>query len=272
MTAIEHWARSLADMAIPEDILAAAPESPYGFATELFRRRAERSVAAPATPTTTAALEALPEGGSVLDVGCGGGATSLPLASRAGAIAGVDGSTPMLETFARQIRDAGAEVSTIEGTWPAVAASAPPADVVVCGHVLYNVGAIEPFVAALAPHARRRVVVELTERHPLAWMSDLWERFHGWRRPPGPNADDALAALLELGLDPVRAERPGNDPGGFEHRVNAVAMARRRLCLSPDRDDDLAAALEPWLRQVDGLWDVGPPDRRVVSFWWNGSG
>ena len=36
------------------------------------------------TPTTRRALEALPEGGSVLDVGVGGGATSLPLAGRAG--------------------------------------------------------------------------------------------------------------------------------------------------------------------------------------------
>ena len=60
-----------------QTILDAAPESPYGFPAELFVRRAERSVdaisTASRTPPRRAALEALGDGGTVLDVGAGAG-------------------------------------------------------------------------------------------------------------------------------------------------------------------------------------------------------
>ena len=80
MNALERWRRELAGWAIPDEILAAAPEPPWGFPRELFRTRAERTPAAP-SETTRVALDALGTGGDVLDVGVGGGATSLPLAA-----------------------------------------------------------------------------------------------------------------------------------------------------------------------------------------------
>jgi hypothetical protein len=40
-TAAEHWRDELRRWAIPPQIIAAAPESPWGFPTELFARRAE---------------------------------------------------------------------------------------------------------------------------------------------------------------------------------------------------------------------------------------
>ena len=270
MTAIERWGEALRAWAIPDAILAAAPESPYGFPTELFRHRAERSVSAAATPTATRAREALPRGGTILDVGVGGGSTSLPVGDGASTIVGVDESRSMLDAFRDTADGLAIRVETLEGRWPHVSPSAPSCDVVVCGHVLYNVQDVEPFVRALDRHARRRVVVELTGEHPLAWMNDLWVRFHGVERPTEPTAALARDAIRELGIEPAWEERAVEpQASGFERREDAVALIRRRLCLTPDRDDEIAEALGPRLRYLGGLWSAGPDATTIVTMWWD---
>lgn len=270
MNAADRWREALLAWTIPDEILSAAPESPYGFPAESFRRRAERAVARAPSPTTQRALEALPEGGVVLDIGVGSGATSLPLAPRASRIVGVDGSEGMLESFRSSAESTGAEAIGVLGAWPEVAPGVEPADVVVCGHVLYNVQDLPPFVRALTAHARGRVVVELTDRHPWAWMHDLWSSFHALERPDGPNAGDAEAVLREVGLDPGRDDRVDEGTGGFERREDAVALVRRRLCLPPARDAEVARALGDRLAERDGLWSAGPAAQRITVMWWGG--
>ena len=258
---------------MPPEILAAAPESPWGCPVELFRSRAQRAGSGEPTPTTVRALEGLPERGTVLDVGCGAGATSLPLAERAGAFVGVDTSPEMASAFRDAVQPLERDVATIEGGWPEVASSAPEVDVVVCGHVLYNVQDVVPFVRALDDHARRRTVVELTERHPLQWMNDLWRRFHDVVFPDGPTADVAERVLRDVGLAVLREQRTtdrGRGHGGFERREDAVALIRRRLCLPAERDGEIAVALGDRLVQDDeGLWSAGPADQTVVTLWWD---
>lgn len=253
--------------------MAAAPESPYGYPAELFRRRARRASSGGPTPTTTHALAAL-TGGALLDVGCGSGATSLPIAGSAGALIGVDEQPEMLAAFHESASAAGVPVETVEGRWPDVAASTPVAEVAVCGHVLYNVAELAPFARALGAHASRRVVLELTDRHPLAWMHDLWLRFHGLARPDGPTADDAADVLEEMGLDVGRAERHEADGrGGFAERADAIGLVRRRLCLPAERDGDIAEVLGDRLRADDqGLWNAGPHEHVVITLWWDTQG
>ncbi|HEX6230104.1 MAG TPA: methyltransferase domain-containing protein [Actinomycetota bacterium] len=270
MSALTDWGLSLRDWGVPDEILAKAKESPWGLPPELMRRRAER--AADLSPSTSLrrARGALPDGGSVLDVGVGGGAASLPLVPPAARIVGVDGSQELLGVFEAAARRLGVETVAVLGSWPDAADRVERADVVVCSHVLYNVQDLDPFVRALDDHARRRVVVEITERHPLAWMSDLWRRFHGLVRPDHPTADDAHAALREMGLDARREDetRPPRS-SGFERREDAVALVRRRLCLTEDRDEELAEALGDRLIERDGLWSAGPAEQTVVTLWWD---
>jgi len=273
------WADALASWAIPPAILEAAPESPFGFPSELFARRGDRAAAGdkrPApTPTTSRALEALTEPGTVLDVGVGGGATSLPLAARCTSLIVVDGQLDMLEAAAHRAADLGLPTTTVLGNWPDVASETPAADVAVCGHVAYNVPELGAFLKALTAHARRRVVVELTDRHPLSWMNDLWLRFHALERPDDPCADDAEALCEALGYDVHRDERVDAAEmagSGFERRGDAIALARRRLCLTPERDDEIADALGSRLREHGGLWGAGPPQQRVITLWWDPAG
>jgi SAM-dependent methyltransferase len=271
----DAWARDLASWTIPPAILDAAPESPFGFPAELFIRRAEQAAdagAASSTPTTAAAWEALGDGGTVLDVGVGGGATSFPLASRCTGLVAVDGQAEMLEAVARRAASLGLPLATIVGRWPDVAAQTPAADVAVCGHVAYNAPDLDGFVTALSAHARRRVVLELTDHHPLSWMNDLWQRMHGVVRPEWATAADAEALCRALGYDAHRDERVDTEDmagSGFERREHAVALVRRRLCLPPERDGEIADALGSSLREHDGLWSTGPREQRVVTLWWD---
>jgi SAM-dependent methyltransferase len=266
----EQWRAAMREWALPEAILAAAPESPWRLPIEPFRTRAERALPGDLTFSNRRARDALPPEGSVLDVGAGAGAASLPLVPRCALIIGVDSSAESLHEFRRQARRVGVAARTIKGAWPAVARRAPVADVVVCNHVAYNVGDLAPFAMALNAHARRRVVMEITNRHPTSWMADLWLHFHNLERPTRPNAGDAVSLLRGLGL-PVRrhAALQQRGAGGFARREDAIAWIRRRLCLDPARDSEVAAALGDRLVHEDGLWSARPPREPLVTLWWD---
>lgn len=262
------WRDALAEWAIPEEIVARAPEPPWFFPTNAFSRRAERQIEARVGASLQRAREVL-DGGTVIDVGAGGGAASLPLAGGASLIIAVDSEQAMLEDFSRRAARLGVRAETVLGPWPDVAGAVPAADVVLCHHVLYNVALLEPFVSALTDHARRRVVVELTERHPQSNLNPLWLEFHGLVRPERPTAGDAVAALRALGLD-VQEER-WEVPAEPYHSSfqEMVTETRRRLCLPAEREPDVAVALEGLGVDPRSPGGLGAP-RRLVTLWWRG--
>jgi hypothetical protein len=181
-------------------------------------------------------------------------------------VVGVDAQEDMLEGFLANARAAGIQAVALHGRWPDVAGNVEPVDVAVAGHVLYNVAELGTFVRALIAVTHRRLVFEITDRHPLHWMNDLWRRFHGVERPEGPTAEDALLALEELGVD-ARIERWGAAPrpGGFDQRDDALGLVRRRLCLGAERDDELLEALGDRLEERDGCWGAGPRDQSLAT-------
>jgi SAM-dependent methyltransferase len=255
MTAEERWRVELAGWQIPPEILERAPESPWGFPVEMFRV-SDGDLAG--TPSRRRALEVLDGGGSVLDVGCGGGAASLALVPPATSVAGVDESAPMLAQYAASAERLGIAHREVLGSWPDVADRAGTADVVVCHHVAYNVPSLAEFAVALTAAARRRVVLELTAVHPLVLTAPLWRRFHGLDRPAGPDVRLARQVLEEAGLR-VHEEHFARPPRPVPREV-FVAFTRRRLCLPSERDAEVDAALGP---------DTALHPREVVTLWWD---
>lgn len=271
VTAAERWASDLAAWAVPDEIVAQAPEPPWGFPTAVFARRVPLA-RAQVTPARAVAVEALTGGGSVLDVGAGAGAASLALVPPATTIVAVDAEAAMLDELSRQAEQlpGGApgkppvQLHKVLGRWPDVASQIEPQDVGICHHVVYNVADIAPFVAALAERSRRRAVLVAPARHPLAWMTPLWERFWGLARPEGPTIDDLVTVLEELGIHPEMAwfEETLDPLGEPEAGVEQVAITRRRLCLPPERDPEVAEALAARPRAP---WPV-------AALWWDGAG
>lgn len=240
--AAARWAEQLAAWAIPDDILAGAPVSPWQHDPAMFAVDDTLDRGAPAATIARAVLP--PVDATVLDVGCGGGRAAMALVPPAVHVIGVDENPAMLAEFVRAAATTGAQSSTIEGRWPDVAAETPVADVVVCHHVAYNIADIEPFLLALTAHARLAVVLVLPPRHPQTAFNDAWRHFWRIERPTGPTADDLAEVLSGLGLEAERwsvprppLARATDDP------ATRVASTRRRLCLTEDRDPEIAAFL-----------------------------
>jgi len=255
-----HWSRQLASWAIPESVLAAAPEPPWGFPPDLFAISTDRALIDPKlSPSKLRAIEAIAPGGSVLDVGAGGGAASFVLAPPAAMVIAVDESQATLDGFADKAERLAVRHLEVVGRWPDIAPMTPGADVVMCHHVLYNVGDLAPFLVALTDHAERRVVIELTDRHPQSDLSPLWKAFHGIDRPTGPAATDAADVASSLGYD-VHIERFERPSLWCEWpRDERVAFARRRLCVGPEFD----AEIDSFLDKIEHV------PRAVVTLWWD---
>jgi len=253
------WADALAAWRIPEEILAQAPTSPWIHPVALF---VTADAPVPDSPSHRRAREAVPDGGTVLDVGCGGGRAAFALVPPAGRVVGVDHLEGMLTEFAAAAQRRGVAHAEVLGDWPAVAEATEHADVVVCHHVVYNVAGLAPFALALDAHARRRVVLELPDRHPLSHLAPLWRHFWGLERPDGPTSDDAAAVLREAGLDVVVEH--WSDDGA--HRTAAlpweqqVAFMRTRLCLREDRDAEVSSVMR----------SLPQEPRRMTTVWWSG--
>ena len=265
---LQRWRSELASWAIPAHITAAVADSPWVLPRAVFARRADRLAAAPAGPSFERAWAALDPPGSVLDVGSGAGAASLPLLPRCTGLTAVDSQPGMLDLLARRAEAAGLHPRLVTGTWPDAAAEAGSADIVTCHHVSYNVPEIEPFVAALTAAARRIVVVEMTATHPLISLNPLWLRFHGLVRPAGPTADDFVAIVQAMGI-PALAER-WHRPGGpdYESFAELTDVTRRRLCLPPERAAEVGRALEESGVDPAQPVDLGTSGREVVTVWW----
>lgn len=264
-TAASRWAEALASWAIPQEILDAAPDpAPWRFSPAVFAWTAERAAVegSVVTPSRARALEAIPEGGTVLDVGAGGGRASIPLSPPAGLVVAVDSSAELLAAFREAAEREGVPHRTVEGAWPDVAGQVDSADVVVCHNVFYNIADLVPFADALTDHARRRVVVELTVNHPASNLNDAWRALHGLERPTKPTAEDAVAVLEEMGLDVTWEQFERRLAPESRPRSEVIAGARQRLCVGPERDPEIDALLGDGPRQ---------PLRRIFTVWWDGA-
>lgn len=249
------WATDLREWAIPEHIISQAPESPWIHPPAMFALPAE----IPESPSHLRAREAMPVGGSVLDIGCGGGIAAFAIAPPAGTVVGVDHQAEMLKMFAESASAKGLVHHEILGDWPDVSPETPKADVVTCHHVAYNVAHIEPFLSALDAHATNRVVIELPQQHPLSTMRDSWKHFWDLDRPVNPTPQDLIEVLSQMGITANLElwEGPKLRPLNID---DDVRFLRIRLCLDSSRDADIRQFL---------VAQKTRQSRTLATIWWD---
>lgn len=238
MKASDLWRERLLSWKLPQEILDQAVESPWIHPPVLFQ--VPDSI--PPSPSHARAIEAIPDQGSVLDIGCGGGIAAFAAVPPASHVIGVDHQLEMLKMFLENAAKRGVTAEIIEGFWPQVEHITPKADVVTSHHVVYNVPEIIPFLVAMNVHARNRVVIEMPTSHPLSNMSSLWKHFWNLDRPQEPTHVDLLNVLDELG---IRAQfELWTGEGRAEIDLDQTAhFMRIRLCLPENRESEVRAFL-----------------------------
>lgn len=255
MTPAERWVAELAAWAVPSPILESAPARPYVFSPEMFA--APPAGSAPMSRATSIAAAVLVEGGSVLDIGCGGGAAAFALVPPATRVIGIDRQQDMVDLFHRTALDRGLEVEAVAGSWPYSADEVSDADVVVSNNVLYNVGDLVAFASAATEHARRRVVFEITPRHPQTSRARLWKHFWDLDRPEGPTAELAADVLRDSGI-PVNLEHAEATARDRERALPVeAAFWCRQLCLPADREPEVSELVA----------EMPFPAERAVIWW-----
>lgn len=266
--AASHWRRQLEAWVIPQHLLDAAPESPYGWPTSLWRRRAAVALASDRqTPTTETVARLAGPAGTILDIGAGTGRASLPLARAGHPVTAVEPNPTMLDG----LRDtsAGLPVTVIDGRWPESANLVAPHKVAMSAHVVFDVADIGPFLAAMSDRASVGVVIEMTDRHPWVHLGPYYQALHGLDRPPGPSWEDLVNVVREVvGVEPNVEHWQRPTDLWFESMDEILEFHGRRLLIGSDRWAELEHLLEPdILTGPDGL-QVGTEGRSLVTIWW----
>jgi SAM-dependent methyltransferase len=264
---VDRWRRRLAAWEIPAALLEAVPWSPYEWAVPIWRRRTQDALDAAPTPTLRAVLDLSAPGDSVLDVGAGAGRYALAIARSGRSVTALEPDDGMRHALVELA--GGLPVAAMPGSWPEDSDRVPRHAVVLCANVVYNVGAIAPFLAALARNAEKAVVIELTSSHPWVHLGRYFQRLHGLARPSGPRTSDLLEVIQEvLEVRPELSTWTRPAAVSFESIDELVEFYARRLVLTEDRWPELAALLRPEAKLIEGRWQVGPTEREYATLWW----
>jgi SAM-dependent methyltransferase len=269
VSATARWRRDLESWVIPQELLDAVPDSPYGWPADLWKRRSATARNRQSGFTLELILRLLadsPSGdaGDLLDVGAGAGRVALPVAATGWRVTAVERDPGMLEALRSEA--IGQSIEVVEGSWPRV--SVGNFSVSLASHVAYDVADIGPFLRALTEHGST-VVLEVTDRHPWVGLGPLYRELHGLDRPEGPTAEDLIAVVEEVtGVDAVveRWRRPGDL--WFESWDEATAYYGRRLVLPEERWPELTDLLRERLTEEDGRLVPTGEDRDLVTIWW----
>ena len=133
------------------------------------------------------------------------------------------------------------------------------ADVAVAHHVVYNVQEIEDFLLSMNDHAKKRVVLELPQRHPLSTSAPLWKHFWNLDRPIDPTPGQLVDVLAEIGISAHLELWSG--PMRTESSLEQLAhYSRIRLCLPASREVEV-------LEFLSGQPQI--TERQLATIWWD---
>jgi len=247
-----------------EAFLAHAPENAtseyWDKRAELFQNQARFD------EYTRLILRRLRVGGgqSVLDVGCGVGNLTLPLAQRARTVTALDVSEPMLAYLRKNAAEAGLkniEIKQLDWLEAGIGSDVPVHDIVVCSCAVVTPEA-QSMLVKLNEAAGRIVYLSWEIAHPFhaAVYRALGRPYRSY-----PNYIYLYNLLYQLGIAAEVSVVKSRRQIQFESPQAALAHWRARLRnLSPQEEKNLLEFFQKELKQTAGVWI---PRRPYPSSW-----
>jgi 2-polyprenyl-6-hydroxyphenyl methylase/3-demethylubiquinone-9 3-methyltransferase len=185
------------------------------------------------------------EGLTALDIGCGGGLLSEPLARLGAKVTGIDPAAENIGVATRHAEDCGLAIDYRASTVEALAASGASFDLVFAMEVVEHVADIASFMASCARLLRPGGLMLMSTlnrtlrsfalaivgaEYVLRWLPRGTHSFDKFVTP-----EELAEAMREVGLRPLRAKGLFFDPLRFEWRlsrdtaVNYVLAAKKPL-------------------------------------------
>jgi precorrin-6B methylase 2 len=213
-------------------------------------------------------LDACP-GSSLVDIGAGTGAWSIPLAKHARLVTAVDPSQAMIEVLEENL--AAAEITNVEivrGRWPDV--QVQEHDFSLCSHAMYGYADFPLFVRRMEEVTRRMCFLVMRAPTPDGLLAEA--SMHIWGHMyDSPNFQVAYNAMLQMGIFPnVLMENTGLwAPWTSATFEEAFAEMKRRFRLeeTDTYDDYLAGLLRRRLTLVDGKYEWPRGVRSALIYW-----
>ena len=214
-------------------------------------------------------LERLEPTSTVIDVGAGTGAWTIPLAEHAARVTAVEPSAYMMEILQERAKRAGLDnVAFIAARWEDI--DVEPHSVVICSHGMYASPEIVPFFKKMHCAATRscHLVMRVTSRNGA--YQDLWRQLKGIAKPEEPHLIVAYNILHTLGIHANVVVQPLPNYWISESMDDAVNLARDVLRLAEDEAHD--AELRDYLTQILNPVEGGlrwPGGLRAGMIWWD---
>jgi len=241
-----------------------------GSRADRFRRLVRRTTAD--DPLLTFLRPKLRPSDVVLDVGAGPGRHAIPLAGLVARVVAVEPSDAMRSHLVERVRESRiTNLEVIGANWPD--AAVPPADVVICSHVVYGVADIAGFVLKVDATSRRLAVMALRFGQREAPTLDLFAEVWGERRCLAPTCVELLGALAQLGIHSNLVVSPFGAGYRFGSLDEAVEQVRADL-LNPEGaqpEVTIRSDLERRLVKFDDEWGFPRPPAYAGLLWWEKS-
>lgn len=180
---------------------------------------------------------------TVLDIGCGPGILSIPLASRVKSITALDPSENMLDILKKHIKEKGIyNIKTVESCWENAAPELiGKHDYVIASYSLM-MRDIVPALKKMNDTANKKVILFWFAGVPT-WeqlLADLYPIVHGKGYFPGPKTDLIYGALTTMGISAkVEPLLDTSFSHHFSSRDEVIENMRRRLNVQTDEFDTL---------------------------------